>query len=179
MKYVLVKVKTVKNSIIILGLILIVTYPILEIIRRKHVNEDTILTRVSNELNWNNTLTISGKGLDLNLVDVYWKGGEYKTFRKVLAKKKQIAKIENRYGIHYFQVVLPDSTSFVLEHYFNSNSWHTYAYHIYLKKDEQEGYYVVSFNADGPDEQYFQKKFDFSGKEIETVLKLYDLIEEK
>lgn len=125
-------------------------------------NSDSIIGRISNILNKNNTLEFECNGLNITDVQIIWKP-EIAEEKVVYKNGKQIGKIGYEYGPNKFDVLLKNGFRFSVGH-FKTNNWHSHRYRIKLKKNNSG--YLLHFNANGPNKESYEMKFDLMGQSI-------------
>ena len=141
-----------KLILILVGTIVILIG--LKYISKPFTNEDSVLGRISNQLNANNKITLECQGLEPSDVDITW-DTELSKSKTIIHEGQLIGKIGHEYGPNKFTVNINDKPILSFSH-FKTNNWHyhNYDFSVLIKGDSIS----IHFSAIGPDYKDYNKK---------------------
>lgn len=123
-----------------------VLYSSISYITKPYRNTDTILGRISNIFNENNSLNLICVNFPKTEVNILW---EYEfSSRKIVKNGNKMSSIGNKYGTNKFIIKVGNIFEESLLHY-KSNNWHSYDYEIKISK-VNSNLYRINFSAKGP-----------------------------
>lgn len=144
-----------KKPISILLLLILVSLLGLKLISKSYANSDTLLCRISNLLNRNNTIQLTCHGLVKSEVSIKWYSDDVSD-KSVIKNGRETKKISNHYGPSYFLITLENGQSAKVGH-FKTNNWYSHNYKFDITKSDQK--YRVKFVAEGPNDVEYEKDF--------------------
>ena len=148
-----------KQRLIIILIFGLVSIGILKVISKPFASSDNTIGRLSNLLNWNNTIEINCIGLDKQNIDLIWYPDMTDSIL-IIEQGRQVGKIGYEYGPNRFKILLSNDIEFSVGHN-KSNDWHSYKYEINILKDSNG--YKIGFTANGPDFKKYEQSFDLNG----------------
>ncbi len=152
--------------ILILGLIGILT---LKLVSKPFANTDTIIGRISNILNKNNTIDLNCIGIEKKEINITWYPEMIDT-NQIIRKGRQVGKIGYEYGPNRFRILLKNGLVFNVGH-FKTNNWHSHRYEIGITKDTLG--YKLEFIAKGPDFERIEQDFNLKGAPNGQIIAYY------
>jgi hypothetical protein len=138
------KIKNIVISTMII--LLIIGYFSLKHISKPYRNTDTVLGRISNILNENNTIHLVCEGISKSSVDINWK--HYLREKTIFRRGIKRNSIGNEYGKNTFVVKVNGLFEETLVHY-KSNNWYSHDYQIEIQKISPK-VYELRFKVNGP-----------------------------
>ena len=118
----------------------------LKYVSKSYRNTDTLLCRISNILNWDNTIDVDYNSDNKKNIKVFLLS--YESRKEVYSNGKQTAKIPQRYGGYYFDVY-DEHKKIYSTRVFSTNNWHSFDFTLKINKEGAD--YAIDFICDGPD----------------------------
>jgi hypothetical protein len=153
----------VKKLLTIFLLFVLIAILILKFVSKQSVNKDTLLCRISNVLNRNNSIELNCTGIDKTDINITWNSLDLNN-RIVIKEGVSNSKIGHVYGTNIFRILYKGVYMFDVSH-FKTNNWHAHKYKIDINRDSTG--YLIRFVADGPNytntEQHYNHKGILNG----------------